>query len=268
MQLPDNSMQNVGQISSHNTSQNYSAWRDAFDYANSVELDVWPLSNWIVSHDFASEAGNLEDYMKELYTWKQDRKEHDLITVFIEIKSREGWRVDDFESILLQKFKPEDMFRPSDLIKWSGAQAGSSIHWLRDIVKLYGWPKFSDEIVKDKIMFVINGDNHVTDTYLAERSHGPVNTLKGKLPLCFMMSKIDHDRSGYQNIVILNEEYKDWEGNTLSVPENCLRRAYTVKKGNDEMVKGRLSVAKKQMKNQKINYLCYDDVKNAFAFTF
>jgi hypothetical protein len=265
MNLPgEKPMHEVGQIASHNTNTN-SDWIAHLKYVNAVELDVWPLSNWIVSHDFNVGAGDLDGYMKDLADWRENNPDHDLITVFFEIKSKEGWRVPDFESILLRQFNRSEMFSPRDLVKW-GVDKGSTAHSLRALVKDLGWPTFSE--VKNKIMFVLNNSgDHVVDTYLAERplrSESSWSTDTGTLPLCFVMSSADDTRTGYRNIVIFNNEYNNWPDESMLPEDRCLRRAYVVKSGNDEMVNGDQSVATNLMINKKINYLCYDSVENAF----
>jgi hypothetical protein len=248
-------MQNIGQIASHNTNTN-SNWVAHLDHVNAVELDVWPLNNWLVSHDFDVGAGHLEGYMKDLADWRAAHPDHDLITVFIEIKSKEGWKVEDFESILTRHLQPSDLFCPRDLVTWA-ARKRFAASTLRALVQGCGWPTFSE--VQRKVMFVINNaGDHVVDTYLAERALG-----SGSDPLCFVMSSESDNRTGHENIVIFNGEYDALA--TSGAHANCLRRAYLVKSGNDELVNGDTSVATGLMKDKKINYLAYDVVDNAFS---
>lgn len=268
MQLPAGSaMQDVGQIASHNTNTN-SNWIEHLDHVNAVELDVWPLHNWIVSHNFDVGAGNLDGYMADLAKWHKNHPDHDLITVFFEIKRKEGWKVDDFEKILLRNFRRSAMFRPMDLVKWAKKKNQSSTATnLRKLVKETGWPTFAE--VKNKIMFVINNDgDHVVDTYLAERPLVREHAWSGSRfrmswPLCFVMSSRGDKRTGYRNIVIFNHTYADWPASADN-SDNCLRRAYEVGSGNDEMVNRQLDPARRLMQDKAINYLCYDYVNHAF----
>jgi len=268
MHLPAASaMQDVGQIASHNTNTN-SDWISHLDHVNAVELDVWPLDNWTVSHNFDVNAGHLDGYMSDLAKWRKKHTNHDLITVFLEIKSKEGWRVDDFESILLRHFRRTNLFSPMDLVKW-GRRNQSTARTLRELVEDKGWPAFSE--VKNQVMFVVNNDgDHVVNTYLAERPLVKGRSWSGvrdrkSWPLCFVMSSRDDARTGCENIVIFNDVYDGWPTPPDPSDNKCLRRAYEVKSGNDEMAKhGQTEPARRLMKDKGINYLCYDQVENAF----
>src|SRR5580658_6673801 len=114
---PPAPLHKIGQVGSHNT-YTTADWTSHLADVNAVELDIWPLHNWIVSHNFDTGAGNLDGYMKDLKDWRRTHPNHDLLTVFLEIKSKEGWKVGDFESILLRKFDSPDLFRPVDLAAW------------------------------------------------------------------------------------------------------------------------------------------------------
>lgn len=257
-------MHKIGQIASHNTYTN-SNWIEHLDHVNAFELDVWPLHNWTVSHAFDVGAGHLEGYMEDLAAWRKQHPDHDLITVFIEIKSKEGWQVPHFESILLKHFKRSDMFRPMDLVNWGQHKASATS--LRELVKQDGWPTFEE--VKNKIMFVLNNDgDHVTETYLAERplrDGGSWSNQSGSLPLCFVMSSESDRRPGYENIVIFNGTYDELPNLSQAPDDKCLRRAYEVKSGNDEMASGKPGVATNLITDKWINYLCYDEVDHAFS---
>jgi hypothetical protein len=125
MNLPGTAALNtIGQIASHNTYTN-SDWSSHFKSVNAIELDVWPLHNWIGSHVFDVGAGNLDGYMSDLATWRAAHRNHDLLTVFIEIKSGEGWKVPHFESILLSQVQRSEMFCPMDLVEW-GKENGAA----------------------------------------------------------------------------------------------------------------------------------------------
>jgi hypothetical protein len=263
MQLPGaKAMHTVGQIASHNTNLT-SDWTSHLANVNAVELDVWPRSNWRVSHAFDVGAGTLAGYMKDLKNWRAAHKNHDLLTIFIEIKSKEGWRVPDFEELLLSGVDRNEMFTPKDLADWGNKQGGQlPLRWL---VRSHGWPTFAE--VKGKVMFVVNNNgDHVVDTYLAERPLG------GTAPICFVMSSLADRRKGWETIVIFNGEYAEL-AMVVTVPprapsalpaDHCLRRAYSVPQGNDEMVRGDTSIAAELMKKKLINYLAYDETKNAF----
>jgi hypothetical protein len=285
MKLPDDkAIQSVGQIASHNTYEHggdwYSEkndWRSNLDWVDAVELDVWPSKDWLVAHHGHS-GGHLEAYIQNLADWrkKPENLNHDLITVFIEIKSGAGWRVGDFESCLVDHgLARSDMYKPLDLAAWAKSRGFAGLT-LRDLVKAHGWPTFKE--VKNKIMFVVNGVDHALYTYFDERplvSGSQWNTDQSTQPVCFVMTSWTDLRRDYQSVVFLNDTYNGWpdpsavsagDRNAYDLAKNCLWRAYDVKDGNAEMVGDPkdLTVATKLMKNKKINYLAYDDTKNAF----
>lgn len=264
-------MQNLGQVASHNTFET-SDWTDHLKDVNAIEWDVWPLHNWIVSHDFNVGAGHLEGYIKGLYDWHIAHPNHDLLTVNIEIKSREGWKVGDFESIIrgkpgaLRFDSPDVLFRPTDLGVWGRDTKGYYNESLTGLVKAHGWPDITS--YKNKVMFVLNGGDHVMDTYFAERplvdnSTGTWSTAMGVAPICFVMCSLDNQRTS-DFIVIWNGEYDQFPTWTGNPGDNLLRRAYRVNIGNEEMVKGNIVPAENAIKAKYINYLAYDKTKNAF----
>lgn len=256
----DSQLNKIGQIASHNTYAQDSDWSTQLDYVNAVELDVWPLHNWIVSHAFDIGAGHLIGYMNDLKNWRERNQNHDLLTVFIEIKSKEGWKVTDFESILCEHLNTEDMFTPNHLLEWAGNNPERNYSTLKELVQQKGWPQLKH--VKNKVMFVLNsGSSHVVDTYLDERQVFNDN------PLCFVMSSEDDSRNGSENIVIFNGEYDSFEKTSTPPRDNCLRRAYQVNVGNDEMNEGNKKPATRLMKDKQINYLAYDNVEGAFSIT-
>lgn len=266
--FPTIAMHTLGQVASHNT-YDTTDWTSHFTDVNAVELDVWPLSGWIVCHNFdPAGARMLVDYMYDLSKWHKANPDHDLLTVFIEIKSREGWKVGDFESIIRGRFNDSrELFRPTDLGIWGRDQKGYYDISLKGSVQTNGWPEVTS--LKNKIMFVINGGGHVTETYLAERPlfntvTGTWSTEMGVAPICFMMSTLNDQRDGSQFIVLFNEKYNDFPALITRPADNCLRRAYQVDVGNDDMVKGNLVPAQNAMKDKYINYLAYDQTKNAF----
>lgn len=120
----------------------------------------------------------------------------------------------------------------------------------------------------NKVLFVLNcgGNRDVLRTYMDEAPETP----KGQT--CFGMIEPTDRYGGNWNsiddIVIFNETYAGYKSTVPSAQRNCLRRAWKVDVGNEELARDDSSnrhPATKAMRDKSINFLAYDDIKNAFA---
>jgi hypothetical protein len=67
-------------------------------------------------------------------------------------------------------------------------------------------------------------------------------------------------------VAIFNETYDEYGKFRKTSETNCLRRAWKVNVGNDDLAAGKPHKAGEAMKNKRINFLAYDTITNAFAF--
>jgi hypothetical protein len=258
-------MQAVGQVVSHNTMSTWGhkPWTTVFNMVNAVELDVWPALDWKVAHWFSDSGDSLKVYLDALVSYrKKVTAAHPLLIVFIEIHDNKGWNVADFQTIIRDRFDQNALFMPNHLRQWARAQPGASrTDSLRDLVHKVGWPTYGSQA--NKVMFVLNcGTNHnVLLSYLKEAP----GLAWGQI--CFPMLEPTETYNNWDKldeVVIFNEEYAKFPAAVRPDQKNCLRRAWKVDVGGEELKKNR-SEASKAIKAKHINFLAYDEVENAFS---
>lgn len=177
------------QAASHNTYYNKfkgsgDDWHKVLDYTSVIEFDVWSYDSWKVYHNVAGETYchmDLNGCLKVVRAWHDQHKDHDPITIFLEMKSVEGFRVPDLNGLLCGPtrgsrlggrgkndaiFTCDELFRPGDLLR-AGIAKGQVYPSLREAAQAGAWPSLAE--LKGKIIFVMgSGHESPTAKYLAE----------------------------------------------------------------------------------------------------
>ncbi len=201
-QLPDPKMNcakfnNVYRLAGHNnfqesviSPQNGGFYQTMY-FTRIVELDVHASNNsttwnWDVRHIGSGNKNNcghtstdgdkpFGTCIDDLKTWHNDNPNHDVIILFIDLKSE--WNENnnnqtpaDLDQKLLSLVPDPDMiYKPKDLL---GNNLSSNSGNMRLAAQQNNWPSMSD--LTGKLMFVLTGDGGKISHYIADRSLGAV----------------------------------------------------------------------------------------------
>ena len=193
--FPNRRYNEVRQKSSHNSFQKQEALTDQLAYhrIRSLELDLhtgkginWPVTfqDWYVYHvyDFDSDTTchRLSDCLDELRSFHDATPDHEVVTVFLDIK--DGWETSvnpaDLDARIRAHLPDSMVFRPADWI-WSHCSGETT---LQGAAKNCQWPLLQD--LRGKFIFVLTGSTTKLNQYV---SYGTMDLAR----TAFVAHKID-----------------------------------------------------------------------------
>jgi Phosphoinositide phospholipase C, Ca2+-dependent len=235
--VPNRRYDEVRQKSSHNSFQKQEAILDQMIYhrIRSLELDIhhskgpdWPITpqDWYVYHDadddWETTCHRLSDCLDELRSFHDAYPQHEVVTVFLDLK--DDWRsgVDPWDlDLRIDDHMPSSMlYRPIDLAWRCGS--GS----LQTAASTCGWPFLRD--LRGKFIFALTGDIDKLDEYVLDGAQALFRTA-------FVAPKLKHldllDDQNHNYAVFFNMEtdHQDWAANVGM--RHFISRSYYV---NDE----------------------------------
>ncbi len=173
-------LNNVYRLAGHNTYQTSVASSLYFSmfYTRVLELDAWSTNssttwNWGVAHTSSSNNNNCREgnqpfgiCIDEIKRWHNDYPNHDVIILFIDLKSdwnySKGQTPADLDFRLLSLVPNPDMiYKPRDLI-------GNNFGNMRAAAQLNNWPSMGD--LTGKFIFVLTGNGAIVSKYIAAMS--------------------------------------------------------------------------------------------------
>jgi hypothetical protein len=281
------------QVASHNTyDQNFkgdsSAWAAVLDYTKVIEFDVWPYDGWRVYHNVAGQSNcndHLNQCLKKVRDWHDRHKDHDPITIFLEMKSTEGFKVADLDGMLCGPtrgstlggrgsndaiFACSELFRPGNLL--NGRYTS-----LRDAARAGAWPSLDE--MKGKILFVVNSEyasninkylteskNTVTPSNGRDQANAfvavPVYSDSDITGVPTQLSGYNHDLA--KQVVFYNAECNQW---TAALGQrireaNYLSRGYYCGDNNAPSL-----FETTWIDTDMINFVAYDNIEYAYGLT-
>lgn len=185
------------QVTAHNSYENYGDMNYLLGKVNSIEYDVHPSSNWGVYHTDGNYSAtkcnhSLNICLKDVRDYHDANKNHPPITIFIEIKNDDGFKVSDFNGIFCGKtrnttdggrssddavFACNELYRPGDLL--------GKYKTLREAAFKGTWGTL--ENLKGKIIFVINGPSSSLKKYMNETTLTKGDNANRKEASAFVM---------------------------------------------------------------------------------
>lgn len=281
------------QVGSHNTyyqkfKGDSSAWSAVLDYTKAIEFDVWPFNGWKVYHNVPTEtycSDHLNQCLKKIRDWHDRHAGHDPITIFLEMKATEGFKVDSLNGLLCGPtrgstlggrgtddaiFACSELFRPGDLLK--GGQGS-----LREAAQAGAWPRL--DAMKGKIVFVINSEYASNIAKYLTESQNTVTPSNGRdqasafvaVPVYSAndITSVPTQLSGYNHalakqVVFYNSECKQWTA-TLSQlirDANYLSRGYYCGDNNNPRL-----FENTWIDVDAINFVAYDNIEYAYGLT-
>jgi hypothetical protein len=149
-----------------------------------LELDINQSEDgnyWSVGHvgGYSSKERQLSQFLNELRVWSQDGPDHDVVTLYLDLKEVHEGFADDLDQYVSQ-YLGRPIYRPGELM---GAQSS-----VPNGARAYGWPTLNQ--LRGKFIVVLSGDSDAKAAYSNEDP---------RERLCFADKDRDADESPESN---------------------------------------------------------------------
>lgn len=223
----------VRQKSSHNSFQKHEALIDQLVYhrIRSIELDLhkskglfWGKTsqNWYVYHhaaDTDTMCHRLSDCLDELRSFHDANPNHEVVTVFLDIKS--GWESSimpaDLDARIHSHLPTSMVFRPTDLVSSCSGQST-----LQGAASTCGWPYLRN--MRGKFIFVLTGSSSHLNSYV---SYGSTDLTRSAFVAHKVDSTSDLDDYDYGVFFNMTTDKQDDVGPTIH-SQGFIGRSYYV----------------------------------------
>jgi hypothetical protein len=190
-----------------------------------LELDINQSeegNHWSVGHvgGYSSSERQLSQFLSELRVWAEENPEHDVVTLYLDLKEVHDGFEDDLDEYVSQHLD-RPVYRPADLM---GSQAS-----VPDGARVHGWPTLGE--LRGKFILVLSGDNDAKTAYADDDP---------RVRLCFADKDRDQDQAPESNTRVFfnyhlyERDDEDWtpifEAEATNPASIC--RGYVVNEGD------------------------------------